>query len=105
MAPSLDSISHSFSNGVASAKHAVNGSASTKFAVAGSHLPTTQVTQVDIVEKMLAAPTDSTLELDGYSLNLGDVVSAARKGRAVRVKDSDEIRSKIDKSVEFLRSQ
>ncbi|KAK4332276.1 Phenylalanine ammonia-lyase [Rhodotorula toruloides] len=104
MAPSLDSISHSFANGVASAKQAVNG-ASTSLAVAGSHLPTTQVTQVDIVEKMLAAPTDSPLELDGYSLNLGDVVSAARKGRAVRVKDSDEIRSKIDKSVEFLRSQ
>ncbi|BGP21577.1 phenylalanine/tyrosine ammonia-lyase [Rhodotorula toruloides] len=104
MAPSLDSISHSFANGVASAKQAVNG-ASSSLAIAGSHLPTTAVTQVDIVEKMLAAPTDSALELDGYSLNLGDVVSAARKGRTVRVKDSDEIRSKIDKSVEFLRSQ
>lgn len=104
MAPSLDSISHTFSNGVSSAKAAVNG-ASSNLAVAGSHLPTTSVTQVDIVEKMLATPTDKALELDGYSLNLGDVVSAARKGRTVRVKEDDAIRSKIDKSVEFLRSQ
>ncbi|GAA6053429.1 hypothetical protein JCM3770_005162 [Rhodotorula araucariae] len=58
-----------------------------------------------VCQELLAAPLDATLELGGYNLAPADVVSAARRGRKVAVKDDEAIRDRIDQSVQFLRSQ
>lgn len=109
MAPSLDQFSASVSNVLPSLNS--NGHAApTKV----PHKPTShhvfkgaavQSSNLDVVRELLSVPVDDTLELGGYSLSPADVVVVARKGRKVAVKDDEAIRNRIDKSVEFLRSQ
>ncbi|GAA5981344.1 hypothetical protein JCM10908_004076 [Rhodotorula pacifica] len=105
MAPSVDSVATSVANTISNGLH-TNGDVRKKSLGAGSLLPTTETTQLDIVERILAdsGATDQ-IKLDGYTLTLGDVVGAARRGRTVKVADSPHIREKIDASVEFLRTQ
>ena len=107
MAPSVDSIATSVANSLSNGLHAANGGdVHKKTAGAGSLLPTTETTQLDIVERILAdAGATDQIKLDGYTLSLGDVVGAARRGRSVKVADNPHIREKIDASVEFLRTQ
>lgn len=103
MAPSVDSIATSVAN---SLSNGLAGDVRKKTSGAGSLLPTTETTQIDIVERILAdAGATDQIKLDGYTLTLGDVVGAARRGRTVKVADSPQIREKIDASVEFLRTQ
>lgn len=101
MAPSVDSIATSVVNTVSNGIKKFSATSAS-----GSLLPTTETTQVDLVERILAdAGATDQIKLDGYTLTLGDIVGAARRGRTVNVADRPDIREKIDASVEFLRTQ
>jgi phenylalanine ammonia-lyase len=45
------------------------------------------------------------VQVDGYTLTLGDVVAVARNGRACEMSADGRIKERIDQSVAFLKSK
>lgn len=110
MAPSLDSLATTLANGFTNGSHAAPtksaaGPTSALRRTPGLDGHAAHQSQLEIVQELLSDPTDDVVELSGYSLTVRDVVGAARKGRRVRVQNDDEIRARVDKSVDFLKAQ
>ncbi|GAA5997375.1 uncharacterized protein JCM10292_000216 [Rhodotorula paludigena] len=110
MAPSLDSLATTLANGFTNGSHAAPAKSAAGPTSALRRTPgldghAAHQSQLEIVQELLSDPTDDVVELSGYSLTVRDVVGAARKGRRVRVQNDDEIRARVDKSVDFLKAQ
>ncbi|GAA5949814.1 hypothetical protein JCM3765_007701 [Sporobolomyces pararoseus] len=98
---SSDSTS-SLTNGHSSLK--MNGKTDLNGTTNGSLLPSSSSSQFDLTADLLQDHS-AGVELSGYGLTIGKVVAAARKGKEVRLGESQEIRQRIDDSVAFLQSK